>query len=166
MKPTDFLSTASELLDAGRGKPRQTNLRRACSTSYYALFHALCLSCANAWSSRSTQKAWTHVYRSIEHGATKNSCLNEEVMKQFSDEIQDFANMFVQMQEKRHRADYDPNERLSKSAVSNDIDACRAAIEGLQKTSLSERRAFAAHVLLKPLPKERHKVPKQKREKP
>jgi len=92
--------------------------------------------------------------------------LNEEVMKQFSDEIQDFANMFVQMQEKRHRADYDPNERLSKSAVSNDIDACRAAIEGLQKTSLSERRAFAAHVLLKPLPKERHKVPKRKREKP
>ena len=78
-------------------------------------------------------------------------------MEKFPDAIQDFANMFVLMQEKRHRADYDPNERLTKSAVANDIDACRAAIEGFKRTSFSDRRAFAAHVLLKPLPKERQK---------
>ena len=76
-------------------------------------------------------------------------------MKHFPDEIKDFANMFVQMHEKRHRADYDPDERLTKSAVQNDIDAVRAVIEGFHNTSLRHRRAFAAHVLLKPLPKER-----------
>lgn len=76
-------------------------------------------------------------------------------MKHFPDEIKDFANMFVQMHEKRHRADYDPDEKLTKSAVQNDIDAVRAVIEGFQNTSLRHRRAFAAHVLLRPLPRER-----------
>lgn len=78
-------------------------------------------------------------------------------MQHFPDEIKDFANMFVQMYEKRHRADYDPDEKLTKSAVLNDIVGVRAVIEGFQNTSLRHRRAFAAHVLLKPIPKERKK---------
>jgi len=38
-------------------------------------------------------------------------------MTQFPPSIQDFANMFVQMQEKRHRADYDPTDFHYKSSV-------------------------------------------------
>ena len=155
VKPTDFLSTARELLNAGRNRPRQTNLRRACSTAYYALFHALCSSCASALTSKATRRAWIHVYRSVEHGIAKNSCTNKEVMRHFPDEIKDFANMFVQMHEKRHRADYDPDEKFLKSAVSNDIDAVESVIEAFKNTPLRHRRAFAAHVLLKPLPNDR-----------
>jgi hypothetical protein len=57
--------------------------------------------------------------------------------------------MFVQMQEKRHRADYDPNERLYKSAVSEDIKAARAAIDAFHTVEMRHRRAFAAYAMLK-----------------
>jgi hypothetical protein len=57
--------------------------------------------------------------------------------------------MFVQMQEKRHRADYDPAEKAYKSAVINDIAAVEAAIEDFQRAPIKDRRAFAALALLK-----------------
>jgi hypothetical protein len=71
-------------------------------------------------------------------------------MQNFPVEIQDFADRFVQMQAKRHLADYDPNERFYKSAVIADIDAARVAIDGFLTMPLRDRRAFAAHVLLRP----------------
>ncbi|MCY4185677.1 MAG: hypothetical protein OXC82_09925 [Rhodobacteraceae bacterium] len=37
MQPLDLISTARRLV----GKPRQADLKRALSTAYYALFHAL-----------------------------------------------------------------------------------------------------------------------------
>ena len=40
MQPLDFTRAARDLVDsAGRGRPREVNLRRAVSTTYYALFH-------------------------------------------------------------------------------------------------------------------------------
>jgi hypothetical protein len=57
--------------------------------------------------------------------------------------------MFVQMQLKRHKADYDPSERIFKSAVLADISAVKAVIDDFGNASLKDRRAFAALVLLK-----------------
>ena len=53
----------------------------------------------------------------------------------FPKKIQDFANMFVTMQEKRHKADYDPNAKAKKSQVSTDIDLVEAAIEDFESVS-------------------------------
>ena len=37
MKPADFIATAKDLIQAStRGRPRETSLRRAVSTTYYA----------------------------------------------------------------------------------------------------------------------------------
>ena len=48
MTPTDFIATARDLAQANiRGRPRQTNLRRAVSTTYHALFHAIAGCCAD-----------------------------------------------------------------------------------------------------------------------
>ena len=41
MNPENFISTARELIPTGQGKPRNTDLRRAVSTAYYAMFHCL-----------------------------------------------------------------------------------------------------------------------------
>ena len=48
MNPADFIATAKDLVQANtRGRPRETNLRRAVSTAYYALFHGLAECCAD-----------------------------------------------------------------------------------------------------------------------
>jgi len=71
-------------------------------------------------------------------------------LKKFPKEIEDFGNAFVTMQEKRHRADYDPDEKFFKSSVIQDIDDTEAVIGGFKKTALKDRRAFAAYVLFRP----------------
>lgn len=153
MKPTDFLCTARDLINAGKRRPRQTNLRRACSTAYYALFHTLCATCANTLvgraDARRTRRAWKQVYRSVEHGVVKHNCGIDDVITKFPDAIQDFAILFVQMQEKRHRADYDPGEKFYKSAVLADIGAVEEAIRAFEIAPIEDRRAFAAYVLLR-----------------
>jgi hypothetical protein len=95
-----------------------------------------------------TERAWTQVYRSLDHRATKENCLRKEFIERFPDGIQDFASMFVEMQAKRHRADYDPRALFSKSSVAADIDAAAAAMSAFHRVSARHRRAFAVYVML------------------
>lgn len=152
MQARDLIKTAKELAGSGDGKPRQSNLRRATSTAYYALFHALARCCADSLvggpSAQRSKPAWRQVYRALEHGFSKNACQHGAISR-FPQEIQDFANMYVQMQDKRHTADYDPDAKSFKSAVMNDIAAAEVAIDDFTSTSLKDRRAFAAFVLFK-----------------
>lgn len=151
--PSDFLLTAKELANAANRKPRQSSLNRAISTAYYAMFHALARCCADTMIGGSgsvrSKPAWRQVYRALEHGFAKNACSNEKIIALFPQEIQDFANIFVTMQAKRHIADYDPEAKLYKSAVNFDIGAVDSAIAGFDKASIKNRRAFSAWVLFK-----------------
>jgi hypothetical protein len=123
--PHDFLEAALDLTNSSKGKPKQAHLRRAVSTTYYAMFHTLARCCADLFiggtgSSRS-KEAWQQVYRALDHG---------------------FAN-------KRHDADYNPDGTVFKSAVLTDISTVEAAIDGFSQAPLKDRRAFAAFVMLK-----------------
>jgi uncharacterized protein (UPF0332 family) len=144
----DLLDSARELLKVGRGAPRQANLRKACSAVYYALFHTVCATCAGALAARRTRRAWTQVYRAVEHRIAKDNCQRLRGMG-FPAEIESFARLFVQMQEKRHRADYDPNVRFYKSAVEADIRTTAVTIAAFGACARTHRRAFAAYILLR-----------------
>jgi hypothetical protein len=54
------------------------------------------------------------------------------------------------MQKKRHDADYNPNARIFKSAVLDDISIVETTINAFNGAPPKDRRAFAAWVLLKP----------------
>jgi len=95
-----------------------------------------------------SKHAWHQVYRSLEHGFSKNAC-NDGVMSKFPKEIEDFANTFVEMQEKRHKADYDPYTKVTRSSVLTDIAKVEAAIADFKKASLKDKRAFCTFVLFK-----------------
>lgn len=152
MLPRDLLKTATDLIDSANGKPRQANLLRATSTSYYALFHTLARCCADVLiggaNSERSKHAWKQAYRALEHTNAKRCCQNVDISK-FPQEIQDFAAMFVTMQEKRHRADYDPDEKIYKSTVLIDLQSVEKVITDFTKVSLKDRRAFAAFVILR-----------------
>ncbi len=153
LQPADLLVTARLLATASRGRPSQANLRRACSSTYYALFHTLAKTCADlllgGTNAQRGERAWRQAYRALEHGATKNACKKANVMAAFPREVEDFGNLFVTMQEKRHLADYDPHERFLKSSVLSDIAIAEQAIKDFVAQPAKDRRAFCVHVLFK-----------------
>lgn len=146
VQATDFLLAARDLLKAEEGQElREANLRRACSTTYYAIFHTLCETCATLLiGDQSAEHAWAHVYRAPDHRDVKAKCKQADMIKR----VQDFAGRFLTMQEKRHRADYEPSMPFSLSEVEADIEAAQGAIEAFCAVPERDRRAFVAFILL------------------
>ena len=159
MQPLDFITTARRLaMGSRRGRPLETDLRRAVSTAYYALFHCLANCCADtivggAGSNRSRQ-AWNQAYRALEHGLARRRCGNRSAMARFPGDLQDFAEIFVLMQGMRHLADYDPDANdnpsllLSRSYILQLIDNAEDVIRRFNQAPIADRRAFAVYVLL------------------
>ncbi len=67
----------------------------------------------------------------------------------FPEEVKLFGQKFVELQSKRHQADYDPDSSFRKSNVVEDINSARTAIDRFLETPRSVRRDFAIHVLMK-----------------
>lgn len=157
MDPDDLIDIgrhlAAEPGPRDRGRPRQAWLRRAVSTAYYALFHAMARSCADmvagATPASRSEAAWRQVYRSLEHGHARNQCKNKTVMEKFPGEIQRFGQTFVEMQGQRHSADYDPSVTYYRDEVMQLIDATQRAVTDFKKAPNPDRKAFAIYVLLK-----------------
>jgi len=132
-------------------RPTQSELRRSISSSYYAVFHALARTCANALVGRTPRsrpnKAWVEVYRGLNHGICQKSC--EQASKvNFPDCIKEFADSFRQLQAARHRADYDPNCRFGKTDAETWYQIAKLSIESLRSANNYDKRAFAAWVLI------------------
>lgn len=94
--------------------------------------------------------AWHQTYRSLEHGVAHNACKNGAIVTKFPKVIEDFANTFVTLQDKRHSADYDPFARFTKSEVVADLSMVEAVIASFMKASLKDRRAFCAYAIFRP----------------
>ena len=155
MQALDFVRTARELAGSAMvGRPPETDLRRAVSTAYYALFHCVAACCANMLvggaSAARSQPAWRQAYRALQHATARKRCENNNVLTRFPVEVQDLANLFVDMQKKRHRADYDPDPSFSWSRLSvmQDIDETEDAIRRFSRAPTKDRRAFAVYLLL------------------
>jgi len=71
------------------------------------------------------------------------------MMKKFPKGIEDFANAFVTLQDRRHAADYDPFAKFVKSSVEADLILAAQAIQDFKAESQKDRRAFCAYVLFK-----------------
>ena len=89
-------------------------------------------------------------YRALQHATARRRCQNNNILTKFPVEIQDLANLFVDMQKKRHRADYDPDPSFSWSrlTVMQDIDETENAIHRFSRADRKDRRAFAVYLLL------------------
>lgn len=70
-------------------------------------------------------------------------------MTKFPKPIEDFANHFVTMQDKRHKADYDPFAKFTKSEAVNDLSIAETVVSDFQRAPIKDRRAFCAHVIFK-----------------
>ena len=152
MEPLDLIATARDLAGTPGGPlPRQTNLRRAVSTTYYALFHCLANNCADmlvgADASNRDEPAWEQTYRALQHGTAARRCRNQGIAR-FPVEIKNLAAQFVEMQAKREFADYAAELDLAPAEVIADINEAETTISQFLQAPARDRRGFAVYVLL------------------
>jgi hypothetical protein len=120
----DLLEQAKHLAVYEGNNPSQAALRRAVSTAYYALFHLLVEDAAQRW--QGSMAAVTGLERAMNHGPMKNSSLQfrglnwtdwHDIDQPVPPELRSVALAFIELQEKRHTADYNNHERWSVTAV-------------------------------------------------
>ena len=139
--------------DSIRGEnPSQAALRRAVSTAYYALLHFLLGISADALITMTASPrgayTWHQVYRSPDHRQMRKAC--EKILtQQFPPQIEELAELFIEMQRERQRADYDLSAHFTKSDVLSHIDSVERVMRAFETTTPEDRQAFAAFILFK-----------------
>lgn len=146
------------------GPPRQVDLRRAISSAYYGVFHFAMTALADELvgvTQRSSSR-YVLVYRSIDHRTLKDICYDVTKPRPpqkytpclppngFGADIQAFATATVELQEKRHRADYNPEPRFRTSEAKLAIGTARSAITRFGQASPEQQKAFLTLLLCPP----------------
>ena len=132
------------------GRPRQAMLRRAISTAYYAMFHALCQSNADTLvgdaAMASNAELWVRTYRALDHRPARDR-LNSYTSAG-APALSNFASRFGTLQSQRHDADYNPRRTFSRSQVISMIDRAETATQAFYNMPAPQRRTLAVHLLL------------------
>jgi len=147
IKPSWLLRQADELAYRGQGagQPRNINLRRAVSSAYYALFHALVLATTNRLLPSGTDEERRRLARSFDHRSIRQVCdwilgggsqpkeaapLVATVSANAS--LQDVALAFRTLQNARYDADYNHLADFTKAGALTLIDQSRDAVDKLR----------------------------------
>ena len=146
-----LLSTARRLIPGASRNASQSDLRRSVSTCYYAVFHILAKSCADSLvgsrKSSRPNKAWVEIYRGLSHTTCKEACRRARSVN-FPEAIQEFAEAFVQLQDARHLADYDPIIRMTREDSKFYLTLAERSILSLSGAPALDRKAFATWILI------------------
>lgn len=169
MMPEGLLWQARNLCSHDVGRPREVNLRRAVSATYYAMFHFLIdQSCSLMMGTGRQRKYYRHVLaRAFDHGRMGKVCGHFrgrslvggrfESLPGYSigsgwpihGEISSIAEVFVALKDRRHRSDYDLTSRHSRSEVKYLIEIAEDAILGFQQLPYDDdQRCFFLASLL------------------
>jgi hypothetical protein len=156
----DLLEQAIKLAKLDARRPKQANLRRAISSTYYALFHLLVdEACRVQIGAQHAQAPFRQVLgRAFVHTVMKEACrsfgggtLRKGVAKGLPPgftvppEIRNLALTFVELQDLRHLADYDLTERFKRSEVLSLISQVEDRIQPFTNlASSNEKRFFLA----------------------
>jgi uncharacterized protein (UPF0332 family) len=157
----DLIVAAEMLATVDARRPKQANLRRAVSTAYYALFHFLIdEACRLQLGSHHAQRAFRHTLaRAYTHTVMKQACvsysggtLKDAVTKALPKNqagkyvipktIQELADLFVELQESRHAADYDLARQFNRTEVLILIRQVRARMADFRALPATNDRCF------------------------
>lgn len=165
LNPEHLLDQADRLTaPPGVGAPRQADLRRAISSSYYGIFHAIVTEAADVFVGKTQRDSprYALVYRSIDHRSLRAIC--EDVVKPtlpakylkyeprggFGSDLIALATAVAELQEKRHLADYDPLFRVSMSDAVLAVGTGRTALARFKSASRERQKAFLSLVVFSP----------------
>ena len=144
LDPTALIDSAYQAVNnAPPGGPSREAVHRAISTAYYAVFHAINASNADARhgvpTNATTVRAWTNTYRGMRHNFAAQS-LGQHLFY-LSQNARSLANYFTNLKTARETADYDPNRALTSGDANYWIGVARAALIALQAMTAADRRS-------------------------
>jgi hypothetical protein len=162
LTPDHLLGQATALLRLYPGrKPRQTEIRRAISAAYYALFHLTLTKASDEFVGarhRATPQ-YALAYRSISHAGLRDQCLlvtKTTILDRlkpfvppagFRRDMRMFATALPELPDKRHIADYDPSATFTRSEAESMIALAALGMARFASADAAERRAFLALLL-------------------
>ena len=143
----DLLEQARHLATRERKKPKQASLRRAVSASYYALFHLILDSGSRQFTSDKqlrllVPRAFVHsemkkAAKTFASGGTLPANIRAVYSGVIPVELKKVAQAFVDLQEARHKSDYDLNTTFTRSevedlvSVAEEAFACWKAVQAM-----------------------------------
>jgi len=163
--PDHLLDQADRLIaPQGRGAPRQADLRRAISAAYYSVFHAIVTNATDdlVGSTQRQTPRYALIYRHIEHKALRSLC--EDVKKPslparysklaptggFGPDLIGVAAAVLDLQEKRHLADYDPLFRVGISDAALAVATGRTALVRFRNAPSEPKKVFLSLLVFSP----------------
>lgn len=128
------------------------------------MFHAVLATTADeiVGSTQHSSELYQLVYRSIHHRRLREICeavqkatLNAKLAKYvagggFGSHLQSLASAVLELQQKRHSADYDPRFRVRMLDAAVAIATARSGIARLYEAPAAERRAFSFLLAFEP----------------
>ncbi len=155
----DLLEQAIQLVEMDPRRPKQANLRRAISASYYALFHLLTSEASAVYISDFQMLA--RISRTYNHGEMKKVSsffANNKLPKALQpptgtypidDKLRNVAQTFVDLQQARHEADYNLALTLSRKAARDLVQRTQRAFNSWELIRKSDgARLYLACFLL------------------
>jgi hypothetical protein len=165
IEPEKLIKEARRNLgSAKRGRPDALRMRRAASLSYYALFHCLSRGAAQCLLPHGPKEEQLQLARLFNHADMKQACewiagrtgeakINQHirpVVKRLkATQIAEIAGAFCDLQEARHRADYDHLRPVSRPAAAGSVDDADQSIKTLALAKATDREAFFALLALR-----------------
>jgi uncharacterized protein (UPF0332 family) len=149
----DLLLVAQFLASSDQVLPEEARARRAVSTAYYALFHALAGRCASTLVTYrgSDWETYSLAYRALDHAAAKRLFEARNIEADYGADIATLAQAFVNLQQARITADYVPSTRFpyGKTAVTEFVEQARNACQIVAKIPVAQMRRLAAQLILR-----------------
>lgn len=163
--PGHLLDQATKLIQPpAAGPPRQVDLRRAISSAYYAVFHALLAAAADQVIGKTKRGSAEYglAYRSLDHRWIKELCADigkPQPSKKiagmmpaggFGPNLQALAVAVVALQERRHEADYNPLLKFKTSDALLAISTARSALRRLARAPVAKRHRMLTLLMFPP----------------
>lgn len=128
--PNDLIAHADRLHQAATTTQDQADLRRAISAAYYALFHELTSCAAKNWGHERHRYRFARLFQ---HAKMNQACkswhrANEKTSTQPHHLLLGIAEIFTELQESRHAADYDLSKTWAASEVGEIIFSASTAV--------------------------------------
>ena len=142
----DLLKDAYYLAGRGGKNPRQSCLRRAVSTAYYAVFHLLIADFVANWA-LPDQRA--RLGRMFEHRRMSGAVFNFRDKKNptpTETELQKLIGKFIQLQKDRYEADYDVARKWSRYDVENTLASATEVFStwrGIRKEKVAQHHLMS-----------------------
>lgn len=151
---------ARALIHSSRTRPRQLHLRQGITNAYYAVFELLVDAGARQVAPEKLRGLRATVARCFEHKHMKQTCRAfasstaqgpwRSQVPRVPPDLVDVAAAFADLQEARHRADYDPQRRWKKTQAEAYLELAENAFRAWDRVrATTEAQTFLLALLLK-----------------